>query len=73
MRPEYSKDMKTVEQSVLGDNQHVQRPQGRNEPGMLNEEQNFGETAGEGVSGRGGKWGQKSSQQPDYGGPVVSW
>lgn len=55
MRPEYSKDMKTVEQSVLGDNQHVQRPQGRNEPGMFNEEQNFGETAGEGVSGRGGK------------------
>ena len=33
----------------------MQRPQGRNEPGMFNEGQNFGETAGEGVSGHGGK------------------
>lgn len=65
--------MKIVEQSVLENNQHMQRLQGRNEPGMFNEEQNFGATAGEGVSGSGGKWGQKSSQEPDYWGLVASW
>lgn len=47
--------MKTVEQSVLENNQHMQGPQGRNEPGMFNEGQNCGERAGEGVSGSGGK------------------
>lgn len=47
--------MKIIEQSVLENNQHMQRLPGRNEPGMFNEEQNFGVTAGEGVSGSGGK------------------
>lgn len=47
--------MKIIEQSVLENNQHMQRLPGRNEPGMFNEEQNFGATAGKGMSGSGGK------------------